>query len=126
MQYGSRYPYNPAAQWFDMWQQMYLQWMTMFMPPRPGAVPASSEVEIELGSPNRVAKVSLRFGCLPAGGGKAKLSRDDGDEEFTVDIDDCGRFKLNVAAKQHVGTYSGEILDRCGSPCGWMKVSIGS
>ena len=97
----------------------------MFGMPRPGAMPAASDVELDLGSPNRVSKISLRFACLPIGGGKAQLEREDGEGKLTVEIDERGRFKIQVPPKQHTGCYSGEIQDRCGGPCGWMKVSIG-
>lgn len=135
------YDRDPAAQWFEMWQWMYMQWMSMFMGgmmPRPGmwGPPGMGrhgrmethelELELELEASNRTAKVWLELDHPLWGGGHARLHKHHSDEKLAVEVSERGRIEVHVGEATPNGTYRGEIWSRDGSPCGRMKITLSS
>ena len=147
MRNRSHEPADPGTQFFEMWQQMYLQWMSMFMPGMAGMTGMAGmpnmmagmmpnmgmgmgELELELVSGGRTAKLRLRMRrAMPGGGpggGQAELHADQGDDTLTVEVGERGGLRLHVSAKQANGRYQGELQDRHGGVCGELEVILSS
>ncbi len=143
---------DPSAQMFEMWQRMYMQWMSMFMPgmcgpmpPRPwgpmppgpwGPMPPPGprghgkecvhglELELTLHGSNRCANVSLHLDRPVWGGGEARMHSRECDETFTVAVSERGRVEVDLVETLPEGAYRGEIRNRDGMHCGHMKIRI--
>jgi len=132
--------YPDPAQWFEMWQQMYMQWMSMFMPGMPGmwpggmpaargtpATPGSGMLpmnEIELALDGRITKVSFVLSRPTFGGAKVQLCHDQTSDELAIEVSEQGKLKIQLSAKQPAGHYSGEIKDRYGTRCGLVEAVV--
>jgi hypothetical protein len=123
-----------------MWQHMYMQWMSMFMPGMPGMWPGGGPSargtqvtpglamlpvnEIEFHADGRTTSVSFASSRPTFGGGKAQLRHHKTNDTLSVEVSGQGKIKIQLSAKQPTGHYVGDLKDEYGSPCGLVRAVV--